>query len=208
MIEGLGLNNNQLMKIYTKTGDDGTTGLFGGERLPKDHLRIESYGTVDELNSLIGYARSIGGLPAEHDQLLGKIQEGLFVLGADLATPERKERANIPIPRVISEDVACLESFIDRIEEGLLPLKNFILPGGSQTGALLHLARTVARRAERYVVSLYREDPAIGKIPMQYLNRLSDLLFVLARAVNSRAEVEEYPWIPQKEEKSDSDTCR
>ena len=189
------------MKIYTKTGDDGTTGLFGGERVAKDHLRIEAYGTVDELNSFLGAVRSQGTISEEIDELLGTIQEGLFVLGADLATPDRKKRQNFSIPRVISDDLTCLEESIDKFEEQLPPLKEFILPGGTESGALLHVARTVARRAERQVVALFQEQPKIGELPMQYLNRLSDLLFVLARLVNHQAGVKEHPWHPNKTER-------
>lgn len=193
------------MRIYTKTGDDGTTGLFGGERVPKDDLRIEAYGSVDELNTQLGFVRSLGGLVREHEAMLGTLQEGLFVLGADLATPARKDRANISIPRVTPDDLACLESFIDRLEEALPPLKNFILPGGSPAGAALHVARTVARRAERHAVTLFRHEPEIGTLPVQYLNRLSDLLFVLARAVNHAAGAEEHPWVPNPREKKAPD---
>lgn len=183
-------------KIYTKTGDDGTTGLFGGERVEKDSLRIESYGTVDELNSAMGLARA-HGLSIEHDRLVGMIQEQLFVLGADLATPrsERNEKKN-SLPRVTPYDIECLEQAIDSMEEELPPLKHFILPGGSAAGAALHLARTICRRAERHVVSLMHREPGIGSLPLQYLNRLSDLLFVLARAVNWSTGAEERPWIP------------
>jgi cob(I)alamin adenosyltransferase len=182
-------------KIYTKTGDDGTTGLFGGARVAKDSLRIESYGTVDELNSVLGLARSLG-LGADHDGLLATIQEQLFVLGADLATPHGAMK-NFPLPRVTSVDVVCLERAIDRLEENLPPLKSFILPGGSQAGAALHIGRTVCRRAERAVVMLAHEEPDIGPMPVQYLNRLSDLLFVLARAANHAAAMPEHPWMPR-----------
>lgn len=182
------------LKIYTKTGDDGSTGLFGGKRVAKDSLRIESYGTVDELNSLLGMVRTEAH-SEEFDPLLGRLQEGLFVLGADLATPHGGERSFL-IPRVTSSDIECLEREIDRLEEGLPPLKNFILPGGSSAGAALHLARTVCRRAERVVVRLTHEEPETGLDPQRYLNRLSDLLFVLARAVNHAAGATEHPWIP------------
>ncbi|MEP7217820.1 MAG: cob(I)yrinic acid a,c-diamide adenosyltransferase, partial [Bacteroidota bacterium] len=169
-------------KIYTKTGDDGTTGLFGGRRVAKDSVRIESYGTVDELNSVVGMARAAGVLP-EHDQLLSTVQEHLFILGADLATPQGGMK-NYSLPRVTAAETECLERAIDALEEGLPPLKNFILPGGTPAGAALHLARTVCRRGERLVVMLIHEEPEVGVLPMQYLNRLSDFLFVLARAVN------------------------
>jgi cob(I)alamin adenosyltransferase len=182
-------------KIYTKTGDDGTTGLFGGGRVAKDSLRIESYGTVDELNSVLGLARALG-LGAGHDELVATVQEQLFVLGADLATPHGAMK-NFPLPRVTPDDVVCLERAIDRLEETLPPLKSFILPGGSQAGAALHVGRTVCRRAERAVVMLAHEEPEIGPLPVQYLNRLSDLLFVLARAANHAVGVSEHPWTPR-----------
>lgn len=185
------------LKIYTKTGDDGTTGLFGGQRISKDALRIEGYGTVDELNSVLGVARAHGVIP-EHDRLLGEIQETLFVLGADLATPVDREPSNFQLPRVTPSDIECLERNIDRLEETLPPLKSFILPGGTLAGSALHVARTVCRRAERRVVTLQAADPSIGSLPVQYLNRLSDLLFVLARAVNHGAGIEEHPWHPKK----------
>jgi cob(I)alamin adenosyltransferase len=182
-------------KIYTKTGDDGTTGLFGGRRVAKDSLRIESYGTVDELNSVLGLAGA-AGLNAEHEALLLTVQEQLFVLGADLATPEGAMK-NFPLPRVTLADVECLERAIDTLEATLPPLKNFILPGGTPAGAALHLARTVCRRAERAVVMLAHEEPEIGVLPVQYLNRLSDFLFVMARAVNHVGGVPERPWTPR-----------
>lgn len=182
-------------KIYTKTGDDGTTGLFGGARVAKDSLRIESYGTVDELNSVLGLARA-HGLAGEHEELVATIQEQLFVLGADLASPHGAMK-NFPLPRVTEADVMCLERAIDRLEENLPPLKNFILPGGAAAGAALHLGRTVCRRAERVVVMLSHEEPEIGPLPKKYLNRLSDLLFVLARAVNHAAGAPEHPWMPR-----------
>lgn len=182
------------MKIYTKTGDDGTTGLFGGTRVAKDNPRIEAYGTVDELNSQIGLIRAHTSQSDDIDGVLESIQNGLFVLGADLATPEHRERKAIAIPRVTSADVVCLEAAIDRFEEELPPLTTFILPGGSVPGAMLHVARCVARRAERLLASLHHLEPEIGLSPLQYLNRLSDLLFVLARVVNHRANVVEAPW--------------
>lgn len=183
-------------RIYTKTGDDGTTGLFGGRRVAKDALRVEAYGTVDELNSVLGLARAYG-LAATHDDLAGIVQEQLFVLGADLATPHDAMKS-FPLPRVTPDDVVCLERAIDGLEETLPPLKNFILPGGTPVGAALHLARTVCRRAERVAVMLAHEEPEIGPLPVQYLNRLSDFLFVLARAANHSAGAEEHPWVPRQ----------
>ncbi len=184
------------MKIYTKTGDDGTTGLFGGARVPKDSLRIESYGEVDELNGVIGLARSYDSIRSDHDELLATIQEHLFVLGADLASPLDSSNKKFSIPRVTSAEVECLEQAIDMLERGLPLLKNFILPSGSPAGATLHLARTVCRRAERRVVTLYHAESSVGTKPMEYLNRLSDLLFVLARSVNYAAGTVEHPWVP------------
>lgn len=189
------------LKIYTKTGDDGTTGLFGGQRVSKDSLRIECYGTVDELNSAVGLARS-HGLPAEYEELADTLQQQLFVLGADLATPhlhdaKKYDAKKFSTPRVTPADVECLETAIDRLEQTLPPLKNFILPGGTPSGAALHLARTICRRAERSAVTLHGQEPTIGQLPITYLNRLSDLLFVLARAANHAAGIEEHPWKPR-----------
>jgi cob(I)alamin adenosyltransferase len=176
------------MKIYTKTGDNGTTGLWGGLRVAKDGLRLHAYGTVDECNSVLGIARA-SGLDARLDEIVAHIQGQLFVVGADLATPG--EAANIP--RVSAEDVVALEGFIDDLEAELEPLKAFILPGGSMAAAQLHLARTVCRRAERWVVGLAREE-IINQHVAVYLNRLSDLLFVLARHANLTAGIADTPW--------------
>jgi cob(I)alamin adenosyltransferase len=189
------------LKIYTKTGDDGTTGLFGGGRVAKDSLRIESYGAVDELNSAIGLARS-HPLDRGHDELLGTVQEQLFILGADLATPRSNEAKNLRAMRVTSEEIVCLERAIDDLESGLPPLKSFILPGGSPSGAALHLARTICRRAERRVAALMHQEADIGELPLKYLNRLSDFLFVIARAVNHAAEIPEKPWMPRERHES------
>ena len=183
------------MKIYTKTGDAGETGLFGGGRVPKDHRRVEAYGEVDELNAAIGLARALE--PSGFgDGLLQSIQRDLFTIGAELATPDRdklpKALARSGAPRGES-DVAALEDAIDTHEAKLAPLKNFILPGGTPKAAALHLARTVCRRAERAVVALSHED-TINPAVVQYLNRLSDLLFVLARAVNVAAGVPDQQW--------------
>jgi cob(I)alamin adenosyltransferase len=187
------------MKIYTKTGDDGETGLFGGPRVRKDDLRIEAYGTVDELNAVIGLARShstaaVGqeNLPTEIDSLLADIQHALFDLGSQLATPDPKSRGT---NFVSDKQIESLEQAIDRFDSQLPPLKNFILPGGTSAAAWLHLARTVCRRAERYVVTLtHRDAEKIEPQILIYLNRLSDLLFVLARAVNQFAGQPDVPW--------------
>jgi len=184
--------SNQSMKIYTRKGDGGDTSLFGGQRVPKDAMRIDAYGTVDELNSVIGVARCEGS-DQEIDVLLGHIQEELFALGADLATPRSLKKDSIR--RFETREVHSLERIIDRVEPRLKPLKNFILPGGSPQAARLHLARTVCRRAERAVVRLSRHED-IGKGAVVYLNRLSDLLFVLARYANHVAGLQEKRWKP------------
>ena len=181
------------MKIYTKTGDKGETGLFGGERVPKDGLRIEAYGTVDELNSVIGAARAFNEND-EIDLILGRIQENLFVLGADLATPLNSR--NTSVPRISAGDISSIERTIDEIELKLDQLKSFILPGGSKPASLLHFARTVCRRAERRAVTL-RKRGEISDEATIYLNRLSDFLFVLARYANKAAGVAEAIWNPR-----------
>jgi cob(I)alamin adenosyltransferase len=177
------------MKIYTKTGDDGETGLFGGPRVRKDHPRIEAYGTVDELNAALGLVRS-NPLPEEVDSLLARVQNELFDLGAELATPEP---ARMGTATLGAEAIANLEGAIDRHESILAPLKQFVLPGGTRAAAELHLARTVCRRAERRLLSLAAVEP-ISQSLVVYLNRLGDLLFVLARAVNQAAGVADTPW--------------
>lgn len=178
------------MKIYTKTGDDGTTGLFGGGRVRKDHLRIEAYGTVDELNSAIGIARTLSR-HADLNGILDKIQNSLFQLGADLATPSTVD--NKLIVRMADTDVTEIEKQIDRIDGKLPELKNFILPGGCGLSAHLHLARNICRRAERLTVALGASDD-IGPVVTMYLNRLSDLLFVLARRANQLEGIEDRVW--------------
>jgi cob(I)alamin adenosyltransferase len=180
------------MKIYTRTGDNGTTALFAGGRVPKDHWRVEAYGTVDELNSLLGLTRSLRP-SAQTDAWLHEVQRQLFVLGADLATPPDAKSSTIM--RIDEASVAWLETTIDAMEESLPPLTNFILPGGSQAGASLHVARTVCRRAERLLVALTEHDALVS--PAQpYLNRLSDFLFVLARWENQQAGASEEKWEP------------
>jgi cob(I)alamin adenosyltransferase len=190
------------MKIYTKTGDAGETGLFAGPRVRKDDLRIEAYGTVDELNAVLGLARSQGSgtaqqnaaekLPMEIGELLARIQHTLFDLGAELATPDPKARGT---SFVTPQEIERLENAIDTYEAKLPPLKTFILPGGTAGAAWLHLARTVCRRAERRVVSLAdREGEKLSPQLVVYLNRLSDLLFVLARTSNQAAGEADMPW--------------
>lgn len=180
------------MKIYTKTGDRGETSLFGGKRVGKDSVRIEAYGTVDELNSIIGICRSLK-IARGIDRILETIQNDLFTLGADLATPRSAKRKSIK--RIEPPAIALLERHIDAIDRALPPLKNFILPCGSEAAAMLHYARTVCRRGERIAVRLSREEP-VGKNPVVYLNRLSDLLFVLARRVNALDRIPEKKWAP------------
>jgi cob(I)alamin adenosyltransferase len=180
------------MKIYTKKGDSGNTSLFGGQRVSKSSKRIDSYGTVDELNSILGMATSFG-LSEKGAELLETVQQQLFVLGADLATPQTKK---VRINRIEESEVEYLENAIDKMEETLEPLKNFILPGGAQAGATLHFARTVCRRAERITVEC-RHEEEISEVAIMYINRLSDFLFVLARYENSQAGTEEKTWIPE-----------
>jgi cob(I)alamin adenosyltransferase len=183
------------MKIYTKTGDDGSTGLFGGGRVAKDDARIEAYGTVDELNAVIGIARA-AGIAADVDEVLALVQNDLFVAGAELATPvEALAKLDQRSSRLGEVHAARLEAAIDRFEERLQPLREFILPGGGAAGAALHFARTVCRRAERRVVTFRGLHPdAVSDAVVIYLNRLSDLLFVLAREANLAAGVADVPW--------------
>jgi cob(I)alamin adenosyltransferase len=188
-------------RIYTRTGDDGTTGLVGGGRIKKNALRIETYGTVDELSSAIGLARaalhpSIAGLPraARLDRWLGWTQDVLFNLGSELATlPKGRREA---MPRIQSYDVAALERAIDAAQRDLEPLANFIHPSGSLPGAYLHLARTICRRAERLAVTLGEKDEGVSAETLRYLNRLSDALFVWSRWINAALGVPEYRWNP------------
>jgi cob(I)alamin adenosyltransferase len=182
-------------KIYTRRGDDGSTGLFGGPRVRKDDLRVVAYGDVDELNSALGMARE--ELPeGDLRALVDSFQSELFDLGAELATPDTSQ-APKEVPRVSAQSVTRLEQEIDRLTDELPPMKNFILPGGSRAGAALHFCRTVCRRAERKVVELADSAPVSAEA-LAYLNRLSDLLFVMARAANLRAGGREIPWTPKK----------
>ena len=184
-----------VVAIYTRSGDQGETGLFGGGRVPKDAPRVEAYGEVDELNAVLGVARA-AGLPDDLDALTGRIQSQLFELGADLATPPDSAARESRVVRLGSDSATELEVEIDRCEEQLEPLQTFILPGGDPAGAALHLARTVCRRAERRTIALARTDP-VGDAVVPYLNRLSDLLFVMARLANTRAGKREQPWEPR-----------
>jgi cob(I)alamin adenosyltransferase len=180
-------------KIYTKTGDDGRTGLFGGGRVEKDHVRVEAYGDVDELNAVIGSARAVEMMPRV-DEILAPIQRDLFAIGALLATPHpEKHKEQLEKARISDKRIAQLEQAIDDGEEELEPLKAFIMPGGTQKASALHIARTVCRRAERSVIHLQRSDD-VPQIVIVYLNRLSDLLFVLARVANKRAGAGEVTW--------------
>jgi len=178
------------MKIYTRTGDQGETGLLGGSRVRKDDPHTEAYGTVDELNSLVGLART-EPLPPDVDATLGQVQNHLFRLGAQLASIRPGLRAAAAVE---PSHIEALESAIDAAEEHLPPLAGFILPGGTRGAALLHVARTVCRRAERRVVALAQHEPSLDTLPIAYLNRLGDLLFVLARQVNATAGQADVPW--------------
>lgn len=181
-----------VQKIYTKTGDSGETGLFGGLRLPKDALRVEAYGTVDELNTVLGVARALGAKP-ELDGVLAELQALLFELGAELATSPGKK----PDQVIGVEDVERLETLIDSVESRLAPLRQFILPGGHVVAASLHQARAICRRTERLCVRLRREQSQTSTNTIIFLNRLGDLLFVLARWANKMIGVEDVPWQPR-----------
>lgn len=183
------------MKIYTRRGDRGETGLFGGQRVSKASRRVAAYGTVDEANSHLGVALSL--LPdSPLRPLILSLQEQLFALGADLATPPHPSKGQGRVPRIGDEHVSLLEKHIDDLEESLPPLKTFILPGGHPAAAHLHVARAVCRRAERLAVAARKEGETISDAVLSYLNRLSDLLFVLARAVNSETGTADIPWNP------------
>ena len=183
------------MKIYTKVGDDGTTGLFGAGRVRKDDLRVTAYGDVDELNAFLGVARTHPA-DAEITAVLDRLQSELFTLGAELATP-RVEDAPKNVPVVTEDHVAALEREIDRFDTELAPLTAFILPSGSPLGCALHVCRTVCRRAERAAVTLAAREPVPAQV-VKYLNRLSDHLFTLARVANQRAGAVETKWEPNK----------
>jgi cob(I)alamin adenosyltransferase len=183
------------MKIYTRVGDRGQTGLFGGPRVAKDDLRIEAYGTIDELNAVLGVVRAAQP-PAAIDEVLKRVQNQLFTVGAQLATPQPVEKK---VPMIHEEHVTALEADIDSFENCMRPLAAFILPGGTNAAAMIHLARAVCRRAERRIVSYVNrggEEGAKSVTPelLAYVNRLSDLLFVLARATNQHASRPDVPW--------------
>ena len=190
------------MKIYTKTGDKGKTSLFGGTRVSKYNLRIEAYGTVDELNSHIGLVRD-QKIDKNTSATLLKIQNELFTVGAMLATPPNKKtlksgKDRLSIDKVSLDEILYLEQEIDTMENTLPAMTNFILPGGHQTVSFCHIARCVCRRAERLTVQLHQEEP-INEYVLSYLNRLSDYLFVLARKLTMDNQAKEIPWIPKKE---------
>lgn len=189
------------MKVYTKTGDKGTTSLFGGTRVPKDHIRIESYGTVDELNSYIGLIRD-QDMNAHYKDILVEIQDRLFTIGAILATPPEKEVLKSGERRlqklgIVETDIELLENEIDSMESELPPMTHFVLPGGHTTVSYCHISRCVCRRAERLAVQLSHNEP-VAEIAIKYLNRLSDYLFVLARKLSHDLKAEEVQWIPRK----------
>ncbi len=179
------------MKIYTRTGDRGETGLFDGTRVPKSDARVDAYGDVDELNAVLGMVRA-AGVDAEIDGVIVRLQRDLFAVGARLADPNARIAERVTKASVSSDEVTRLENWIDRFEEELPALRRFILPGGSSLGAALHFARTVCRRADRRIVGL--GAAAVDPVLITYMNRLSDLLFVLARLVNKRVAVAETEW--------------
>lgn len=187
-----------LNRIYTKTGDNGTTALSTGERRQKFDLRVAAYGTVDETNACVGIARETAGVNLEIAAMLMRIQHDLFDLGADLATPEGDEKPSWEPLRITAGQVARIESEIDVLNEHLQPLRSFVLPGGSPASAALHLARTVARRAERLIVELATiEGEIVSAEAIQYMNRLSDFLFVASRSVNGNG-TNDVLWVPGK----------
>lgn len=185
-----------LNKIYTRTGDDGTTALGSGKRLPKHHPRIAAFGAVDETNAAIGVARlELEDAHAQIDSMLERIQNDLFDLGADLCVPENGERAEGAL-RIIASQVKRLEAEIDELNSELAPLRSFVLPGGTRAAAALHVARTVCRRAERGMAQLaVMKDETVGEAALHYINRLSDLLFVASRYVNDKGKTDRL-WTP------------
>jgi cob(I)alamin adenosyltransferase len=186
------------MKLYTRSGDDGTTGLFGGGRVGKDHPRIDAYGTIDELNACIGLAAAAcrGDRPFERRLLaiFAPVQSRLFDIGADLATPEGS-KSEAKIVRIDAAFVAEIEAWIDEIDGQNPPIRTFVMPGGTELAARLHLARTVCRRGERLMVRLAHAEP-VSEGAIQWVNRLSDLLFAMARQANHAAGVADVPWVP------------
>ncbi len=183
------------MKIYTKTGDKATTALFTGKRVPKHHIRIESYGTLDELNSYLGLLRD-QEMDKASKKTLALIQNKLFTLGAILATEPSKDK-RLKIPRIYQEDIELLEKEIDKMNEELPEMTHFILPGGHPTVSHCHVARTICRRSERMISYLHENDP-VPETVLSYVNRLSDYLFVLARKLSKDLKAKEVKWIPEK----------
>lgn len=198
------------MRLYTRSGDDGTTGLFGGGRVSKDHPRVEAYGTVDELNAAIGLVAAEvlrlrcggsatatgGGVPDLLAHIFADLQSRLFDIGADLATPEGSKQ-EAKVLRISDEQVAEVEKWIDEIDAGNAPMKSFVMPGGTELAARLHLARTICRRAERAMVRLRHTEPVSGGA-IVYINRVSDMLFAMARRANKESAVPDVPWTPAK----------
>lgn len=184
-----------MFKIYTKTGDKGATSLIGGIRVPKSHIRIESYGTVDELNSYLGMVNDSCG-NTEIEEWLREIQDRLFTLGAELATTPDKE-VKMKLPDLHDEDVAWLEQRIDKMNEVLPEMRSFIIPGGNMAASTCHVARCVCRRAERLCVGMQQQEEYVPDLIVRYLNRLSDFLFVLARYIGHLAGAAELPWRPR-----------
>lgn len=187
------------MKLYTRSGDDGKTGLFSGDRVGKDHPRIEAYGTVDELNACLGLVAAAidgdGDFWEDARSDLSQLQSRCFDLGADLATPEGSRNSD-RIGRFTDEDVVAIEAVIDRYVDAAPEIRCFVLPGGTEVAARLHLARTVCRRAERLMVHLGHAEPITDQA-IRWINRLSDLLFAMSRAANHAAGVEDVPWVPK-----------
>lgn len=192
------------MKLYTGSGDDGTTGLFSGQRVSKDHPRVEAYGTVDELNAAVGLAgaacESDNTLHARFLEIFAQLQSRLFDIGADLATPPGGKHES-KVLRISDAEVHEVESWIDEIDAGNKPMKRFVMPGGTELAARLHIARTVCRRTERTMISLTHSEP-VGDGSITYVNRVSDLLFAMARRANREAGVADVPWKPAKRQRS------
>ena len=191
------------MKIYTKTGDKGTTALFGGTRVAKHNIRIDAYGTIDELNSWLGLIRD-QDIDQHSIQILILIQDKLFTIGSELATEPKKAvlksgKERLRINKIGEDDIVILEKEMDQMNESLPPITNFVLPGGHTTVSYCHIARTVCRRAERLVSNLYEKEPFDLSI-LSYINRLSDYLFVLARKLTKDVKAEEINWIPEKKD--------
>lgn len=182
------------MKIYTRTGDKGTTSLLGGSRVPKNHLRIEAYGTIDELNSWLGLLRDQPVAQQVGGDLIKEIQDRLFTIGSNLAM--EMEESKKRIPDLTEQDITVLEEAMDQMNESVPPLKSFVLPGGHASASQAHIARTVCRRAERAIITLNQHE-FVADLVVQYLNRLSDYLFTLARAWTHALGVEETPWKPR-----------